>query len=174
MIKRKLAVVGLGYVGLPVAVEFGKGQEVIGFDINENRIDGLNNGVDITNEVADEDLKASSINFTSDPADLKQADFIIMAVPTPITENKQPDLTPLLKASETVGSNLSKGTIVVYESTVYPGATEEDCVPVLEKVSGMTCGEDFFVGYSPERINPGDKVHTFKTITKVVSGQNQE
>ncbi|MFD0952280.1 nucleotide sugar dehydrogenase [Virgibacillus natechei] len=172
--KRKIAVVGLGYVGLPVAVEFGKEQEVIGFDINQNRIDGLNNGIDITNEVTEEDLKATSITFTADPSDLKQADFIIVAVPTPITENKQPDLTPLLKASETVGSNIAKGTIVVYESTVYPGATEDDCVPVLEKVSGMTCGEDFYVGYSPERINPGDKVHTFKTITKVVSGQNEE
>src|SRR5699024_9264442 len=174
MMERKIAVVGLGYVGLPVAVEFGKEQEVIGFDINQNRIDGLNNGIDITNEVEEGDLKAASITFTADASDLKQADFIIVAVPTPITENNQPDLTPLLKASETVGSNISKGTIVVYESTVYPGATEDDCVPVLEKVSGMKCGEDFFVGYSPERINPGDKVHTFKTITKVVSGQNEE
>lgn len=174
MTERKIAVVGLGYVGLPVAVEFGKKQEIIGFDINEKRIETLKNGVDTTNEVTEEDLKATSINFTSEPKKLKQADFIIVAVPTPITENKQPDLTPLLKASETVGSNLSKGTIVVYESTVYPGATEEDCVPVLEKVSGMKSGEDFFVGYSPERINPGDKVHTFRTITKVVSGQNDE
>ncbi|WP_318246769.1 nucleotide sugar dehydrogenase [Bacillus norwichensis] len=171
---RKIAVVGLGYVGLPVAVEFGKKQEIIGFDINENRIETLKSGVDTTNEVTEADLHDASINFTSNPENLRQADFIIIAVPTPITEDKQPDLTPLLKASETVGSYLSKGTIVVYESTVYPGATEEDCVPVLEKVSGMTCGEDFFVGYSPERINPGDKVHTFKTITKVVSGQNKE
>lgn len=174
MIERKIAVVGLGYVGLPVAVEFGKKQEIIGFDINENRIKTLIDGVDYTKEVTEEDLKTSSIKFTSDPALLKKADFIIVAVPTPITENKQPDLTPLLKASETVANNLSKGTIIVYESTVYPGATEDDCVPVLEKVSGMKCGEDFFVGYSPERINPGDKVHTFKTITKVVSGQNKE
>lgn len=174
MTERKIAVVGLGYVGLPVAVEFGKVQEVIGFDIDQNRIDGLKNGIDMTNEVTEEDLKATSITFTAEPSDLKQADFIIVAVPTPITENKQPDLTPLLKASETVGSNISKGTIVIYESTVYPGATEGDCVPVLERLSDMKCGEDFFVGYSPERINPGDKVNTFKTITKVVSGQNEE
>lgn len=172
--KRNIAVVGLGYVGLPVAVEFGKEQEIIGFDINQTRIDSLIEGIDITNEVADEDLQAASITFTTDPTLLKQADFIIVAVPTPITENKQPDLTPLLKASESVGSNLKEGAIVVYESTVYPGATEEDCVPVLEKASGMKSGEDFFVGYSPERINPGDKVHTFKTITKVVAGQNDE
>src|SRR5699024_9397673 len=174
MIERKIAVVGLGYVGLPVAVEFGKEREVIGFDINQNRIDGLNNGIDITNEVTEEDLKAASITFTADPSDLKQADFIIVAVLTPITENKQPDLTPLLKASETVGRNITKGTIIVYEYTVYRVAREDDDETVLEKVSGMRCGEDFFVGYSPERINPGDKVHTFKTITKVVSGQNEE
>src|SRR5699024_4378637 len=170
MKERKLAVVGLGYVGLPVAVEFGKKQDVIGFDINQNRIDGLNNGIDITNEVTDKDLKDASITYTANPSDLRKANFIIVAVPTPITENKQPDLTPLLKASKTVGSNITEGTIVVYESTVYPGATEDECVPVLEKTSGMRCGQDFFVGYSPERINPGDKVHTFKTITKVVSG----
>src|SRR5690625_3063310 len=148
MIERKIAVVGLGYVGLPVAVEFGKKQEIIGFDINENRIKTLIDGVDYTNEVTEEDLKETMINFTSDPTMLKQADFIIVAVPTPITENKQPDLTPLLKASETVANNISNGAIIVYESTVYPGATEGDCVPVLEKVSGMRCGEDFFIGYS--------------------------
>lgn len=174
MIERKIAVVGLGYVGLPVAVEFGKKQEIIGFDINENRIKTLIDGVDYTNEVTQADLKEAVINFTSDPSLLQQADFIIVAVPTPITENKQPDLKPLLKASETVANNLSKGTIVVYESTVYPGATEEDCVPVLEEISGLKCGVDFFVGYSPERINPGDKENTFTTITKVVSGQNEE
>src|SRR5699024_2801857 len=174
MTNRKIAVVGLGYVGLPVAVEFGKKQDVIGFDISEKRIEELISGTDTTNEVTDEDLAEASIEFTSNPASLKKADFIIVAVPTPINENKQPDLTPLLKASETVGSNLSKRTIIVYESTVYPGATEQDCVPVLEKASGMIRGKDFFVGYSPERINPGDKVHTFKTITKVVSGENEE
>ena len=174
MTNRKIAVVGLGYVGLPVAVEFGKKQNIIGFDISEKRIKELINGTDITNEVTDEDLAQTSIEYTADPSALKKADFIIVAVPTPINENKQPDLTPLLKASETVGNNLSKGTIVVYESTVYPGATEQDCVPVLEKTSGMIRGEDFFVGYSPERINPGDKIHTFRTITKVVSGENKE
>lgn len=172
--ERKVAVVGLGYVGLPVAVAFGKKQDVIGFDINSNRIESLKKGVDVTNEVESEDLQESSIYFTTDPADLRKADFIIVSVPTPINENKQPDLTPLLKASETIGKNINEGTIVVYESTVYPGATEEDCVPVLEDFSGMKCGADFFVGYSPERINPGDKQNTFTTIKKVVSGQNEE
>lgn len=171
---RKIAVVGLGYVGLPVAVAFGKQQQVVGFDINETRINELKNGYDRTNEVNDEDLKKSNIKFTNEPEELSKADFIIVAVPTPINKNNQPDLTPLIKASETVGKALTKDTIVVYESTVYPGATEEDCVPVLEKFSGLTSGKDFFVGYSPERINPGDKVHTFETITKVVSGQTPE
>ncbi|MDG0837079.1 nucleotide sugar dehydrogenase [Staphylococcus equorum] len=171
---RKIAVVGLGYVGLPVAVAFGKQQEVVGFDINETRINELKNGYDRTNEVNDEDLKKSNIKFTNQPEKLSKVDFIIVAVPTPINKNNQPDLTPLIKASETVGKALTKNTIVVYESTVYPGATEEDCVPVLEKFSGLTNGKDFFVGYSPERINPGDKVHTFETITKVVSGQTPE
>ncbi|RIO03588.1 nucleotide sugar dehydrogenase [Mammaliicoccus sciuri] len=172
--KRKIAVVGLGYVGLPVAVAFGKQQQVIGFDINEQRINELIGGYDRTNEVLDEDLKKSDIKFTNQIEDLSKADFIIVAVPTPINKNNQPDLTPLIKASETVGKALTKDTIVVYESTVYPGATEEDCVPVLEKFSSLKNGEDFFVGYSPERINPGDKVHTFETITKVVSGQTPE
>ncbi|WP_239733067.1 nucleotide sugar dehydrogenase [Mammaliicoccus sp. E-M26] len=172
--KRKVAVVGLGYVGLPVAVAFGKHQQVIGFDINEQRINELMGGYDRTNEVLDEDLKESDIKFTNQIEDLSKADFIIVAVPTPINKNNQPDLTPLIKASETVGKALMKDTIVVYESTVYPGATEEDCVPVLEKFSNLVNGKDFFVGYSPERINPGDKVHTFETITKVVSGQTPE
>ncbi|HBV04397.1 MAG TPA: nucleotide sugar dehydrogenase [Staphylococcus sp.] len=171
---RKIAVVGLGYVGLPVAVAFGKQQKVVGFDINKTRINELKNGYDRTNEVNDEDLKKSNIKFTNEPEELSKADFIIVAVPTPINKNNQPDLTPLIKASETVGKALTEDTIVVYESTVYPGATEEDCVPVLEKFSGLTNGSDFFVGYSPERINPGDKVHTFETITKVVSGQTPE
>ncbi|MEB7768273.1 nucleotide sugar dehydrogenase [Mammaliicoccus sciuri] len=172
--KRKIAVVGLGYVGLPVAVAFGKKQEVVGFDINETRIKELINGYDRTNEVTDENLKLANISFTNQIDELSKADFIIVAVPTPINKNNQPDLTPLIKASETVGKALTKDTIVVYESTVYPGATEEDCVPVLEKFSGLENGKDFFVGYSPERINPGDKVHTFETITKVVSGQTTE
>ncbi|MCJ0971245.1 nucleotide sugar dehydrogenase [Mammaliicoccus sciuri] len=171
---RKIAVVGLGYVGLPVAVAFGKQQEVVGFDINEKRINELKSGYDRTNEVLDEDLAKSNIKFTNQIEDLSKADFIIVAVPTPINKNNQPDLTPLIKASETVGKALTKDTIVVYESTVYPGATEEDCVPVLEKFSNLKNGKDFFVGYSPERINPGDKVHTFETITKVVSGQTPE
>ncbi len=171
---RKIAVVGLGYVGLPVAVEFGKKHRVIGFDINQKRIDTLINGYDFTNEVTNEDLLAADIEFTTGASALKESDFIIIAVPTPINENKQPDLTPLVKASETVGANISKGSIIVYESTVYPGTTEEVCIPVLEKMSGLKAGVDFFVGYSPERINPGDKEHTFKTIKKVVSGQTQE
>lgn len=171
---RKIAVVGLGYVGLPVAVSFGKQHEVIGFDIKYDRIKELQNDYDRTNEVEDKDLKESNVRYTSDKNELEKADFIIIAVPTPINKHKQPDLTPLLKASETVGSVLSEGSIIVYESTVYPGATEDDCVPVLEKHSGLKSGEDFFVGYSPERINPGDKKHTFETITKVVSGQTPE
>ncbi|WP_278249942.1 nucleotide sugar dehydrogenase [Staphylococcus nepalensis] len=172
--KRNIAVVGLGYVGLPVAVTFGNKHKIIGFDINETRIKELNNNYDRTNEVTEVKLKQANIEYTSNANDLKQADFIIVAVPTPIDKHNKPDLTPLLKASETVGKVMTSNTIVVYESTVYPGATEEDCVPILEKFSNLSCGQDFFVGYSPERINPGDKVHTFETITKVVSGQTPE
>lgn len=171
---RKISVVGLGYVGLPVAVAFGQSQQPVGFDINRARIDELKAGHDNTLEVEDEDLKAANILFTADPEDLRKADFHIVAVPTPIDAAKRPDLTPVIRASETVGKILEKGDIVVFESTVYPGATEEDCVPVLEKFSGLKSGEDFFVGYSPERINPGDKEHTFTKITKVVSGQTPE
>ena len=171
---RKISVVGLGYVGLPVAVAFGQSEQSIGFDINQARIDELKGGHDSTLEVEDEDLKAADILFTANPEDLRKADFHIVAVPTPIDNAKRPDLTPVIKASETVGNILEKGDIVVFESTVYPGATEEDCVPVLEKHSGLKAGEDFFVGYSPERINPGDKEHTFTKITKVVSGQTPE
>lgn len=170
----KIAVVGLGYVGLPVAVSFGMKSEVIGFDINKNRIRELKQSYDYTNEVDSKRLAKSNIHFTSEIEDLRSADFIIVAVPTPINKNNQPDLTPLLSASKTVGATLNQGDIVVYESTVYPGATMEDCVPVLEKTSGFINGEDFFVGYSPERINPGDKVHKLETITKVVSGQTPE
>ncbi|MYL40666.1 nucleotide sugar dehydrogenase [Virgibacillus salexigens] len=172
--EQRVAVVGLGYVGLPLAVEFGKKQNIIGFDINPQRIEELKQGYDRTNEVDVKDLEEAAVEFTSSSSDISKANFIIVAVPTPITDNKQPDLIPLVKASQTIGENLTKGTIVVYESTVYPGATEEECAPVLEKASGLKCGEDFFVGYSPERINPGDKEHTFTTITKVVSGQNNE
>ena len=171
---RKVSVVGLGYVGLPVAVAFGKQEQTIGFDINAARVTELKGGHDSTMEVEDADLRATNILFTSDPTALKQADFHIVAVPTPIDNAKRPDMTPVLRASETIGKQLKKGDIVVYESTVYPGATEEDCVPVLERCSGLKCGVDFFVGYSPERINPGDKEHTFTKITKVVSGQTPE
>lgn len=171
---RNIAVVGLGYVGLPVAVSFGNKHKVIGFDINESRISELKNNYDRTNEVTTEKLEASNVEYTSDRDKLSESDFIIVAVPTPIDKHNKPNLTPLIKASETVGSALKKGSIIVYESTVYPGATEEACVPVLEKFSGLECGKDFFIGYSPERINPGDKEHTFETITKVVSGQTPE
>ena len=171
---RKISVVGLGYVGLPVAVAFGQSEQSIGFDINQTRIDELKAGHDNTLEVEDVDLKAADILFTANPEDLRKADFHIVAVPTPIDAAKRPDLTPVIKASETVGKILEVGDIVVFESTVYPGATEEDCVPVLEKFSGLKSGKDFFVGYSPERINPGDKEHTFTKITKVVSGQTPE
>lgn len=171
---RKIAVVGLGYVGLPVAVAFEKKNSVIGFDINPTRIKELKENHDRTNEVTTEDLKVSDVEFTDSIDTLSQADFIIVAVPTPINKHNQPDLTPLISASKTVGKALKKGTIVVFESTVYPGATEEECVPVLEENSGLKAGKDFFVGYSPERINPGDKEHTFETITKVVSGQTPE
>ena len=166
---RKISLVGLGYVGLPVAVEFGKTRQVIGFDINQARIAELKQGIERTNEVSAQDLAAADIVFTSDANDLKKADFHIIAVPTPVNKAKQPDLSLLINASKTVGKQLKKGDIVVYESTVYPGATEEECIPVLEKESGLQWRVDFNVGYSPERINPGDKVHTFKTIVKVVS-----
>ncbi|MCL7421305.1 MAG: nucleotide sugar dehydrogenase [Methylobacter sp.] len=174
MHNRKISVVGLGYVGLPVAVEFGKNQQVIGFDINSIRIEELKQGIERTNEVDAQDLAKADILYTCNAEDLKKADFHIIAVPTPVNKAKQPDLRPVIKASRTVGKQLKKGDIVVYESTVYPGATEEDCIPVLEQESGLTWGVDFNVGYSPERINPGDKVHTFKTISKVVSGDTPE
>lgn len=167
---RRISVVGLGYVGLPVAVEFGKTRQVIGFDINSIRIDELKQGVERTNEVEAHDLAATNILYTCDANDLLKADFHIIAVPTPVNNAKQPDLSPVINASRAVGKQLKKGDIVVYESTVYPGATEEECIPVLEQESGLKWCVDFNVGYSPERINPGDKVHTFKTITKVVSG----
>ncbi|GGE34886.1 UDP-N-acetyl-D-galactosamine dehydrogenase [Agaricicola taiwanensis] len=170
---RTLAVIGLGYVGLPVAVAFGRaGNQVIGFDIDPGRIGELQAGVDRTREVDHSDLSHPSLTFTSDEADLAHANFFIVTVPTPIDEARRPDLSIVRAASRTVGRQLKKGDIVVYESTVYPGATEEDCVPVLEDASGLTCGRDFTVGYSPERINPGDKAHRFETITKVVAGQD--
>lgn len=171
---RKISVVGLGYVGLPVAVEFGKYQQVIGFDISSLRIDELKQGIERTNEVEAKDLASADVIYTCDANDLRLADFHIIAVPTPVNNAKQPDLSPVISASRTVGQQLKKGDIVVYESTVYPGATEEDCIPVLEQESGLVCGADFNVGYSPERINPGDKLHTFKTIKKVVSGDSSK
>jgi UDP-N-acetyl-D-galactosamine dehydrogenase len=173
-IKRIVSVVGLGYVGLPVAVAFGKMQRTIGFDINAQRIAELRAGHDRTGEVCDAELVSADIQYTDRIEDLRLADFHIVAVPTPVDDAHQPDLTPVFKASETVGKALKKGDIVVYESTVYPGVTEEECVPILERVSGLKCGIDFKVGYSPERINPGDKEHTFTRILKVVSGQDDE
>ncbi|WP_139491601.1 nucleotide sugar dehydrogenase [Brevibacillus dissolubilis] len=169
---RTIGVVGLGYVGLPVAVAFGEKHQIVGFDINEHRIDTLKQHIDYTGELSAEELAKASIEYTSNPERLGDCDFIIVAVPTPIDEAKNPDMTALRKASETVGKVLKPGTIVVYESTVYPGATEEVCLPILEKFSGLVGGQDFFIGYSPERINPGDKEHTFTKITKVVSGQD--
>jgi UDP-N-acetyl-D-glucosamine/UDP-N-acetyl-D-galactosamine dehydrogenase len=170
---RKLAVIGLGYVGLPVAVAFGRqGTCVIGFDIDATRISELKSGCDRTREVEPHDLVHPTLRFTSDSAEIADADFFIVTVPTPIDQARRPDLTALLRASNTVGAALKKGDVVVYESTVYPGATEEDCVPILEQASGLAAGRDFTVGYSPERINPGDKAHRFETIKKVVAGQD--
>jgi len=171
----KLAVIGLGYVGLPLAVEFAKQRQVLGFDINQARIDALRAGHDSTLEVSDEEMReAKGLRYSSDPQDLAACNVFIVTVPTPIDEHKRPDLTPLIKASETIGKVLKKGDIVIYESTVYPGATEEDCVPVLEKFSGLKFNEDFYAGYSPERINPGDKEHRVSTIKKVTSGSTPE
>ncbi len=171
---RKISVTGLGYVGLPVAVAFGKHNLTIGYDINLKRIKELKKGFDATGEMTPEQLKNSDILFTDNLYDLKSADFHIIAVPTPIDQAKKPDMSPLFKASEGIGKILKKGDIVVYESTVYPGATEEDCVPILEKHSNLKNGSDFTVGYSPERINPGDKKHTFDKIKKIVSGQDSK
>lgn len=171
----KIGIIGLGYVGLPLAVEFGKIVDVIGFDINQARIDELKKGIDRTLEVDKDELtSAKRLMFSSDLVDLKQANFFIVTVPTPVDEYKTPDLTPLIRASETVGRVLKKGDIVIYESTVYPGCTEEDCVPVLEKFSGLKFNRDFFCGYSPERINPGDKLHRLPDIKKVTSGSTPD
>lgn len=172
---KKIAVIGLGYVGLPLAVEFGKIRPVMGFDINAGRIDALRAGRDSTLEVsAEEFAEAGQLMFTNDAADLTDASIYIVTVPTPIDAHKRPDLTPLIRASETLGRVLKRGDIVIYESTVYPGATEEDCVPVLERVSGLKFNVDFFAGYSPERINPGDKTHRLPDIRKVTSGSTPE
>lgn len=170
----KLSVIGLGYVGLPIAVAFARKLDVIGFDINSEKVELFKKGIDITKEVGDEALKATTAVFTSDESLLRQAKFHIIAVPTPVREDHTPDLIPVTKACEIVGRNLVSGSIVVLESTVYPGVTEEICMPILEKESGLKCGVDFKIGYSPERINPGDKVHRLETIIKVVSGMDEE
>jgi len=172
--KEKISLVGLGYVGMPIAVAFAKKVDVIGFDLNKNKIEQYKNGVDPTNEVGDDAIKQTTVDFTSDETKLREAKFHIVAVPTPINSDKTPDLTPVVGASTIVGRNLTEGSIVVFESTVYPGVTEEVCIPILEKESGLKCGIDFKVGYSPERINPGDKVHTLQKIMKIVSGMDNE
>ncbi|MBQ7203725.1 MAG: nucleotide sugar dehydrogenase [Eubacterium sp.] len=177
IIKREenISLVGLGYVGMPIAIEFAKrGVNVIGFDLNAKKIETYKSGIDPTNEVGDQAIKETSVMFTSDESDLRKASFHIVAVPTPVNDDHTPDLTPVEGASEIVGRNLTKGSIVVFESTVYPGVTEDVCVPILERESGLKCGVDFKVGYSPERINPGDKVHRLNTITKIVSGMDEE
>ena len=171
--EEKLALVGLGYVGMPIAVEFAKHIHVIGFDINEKRIEEYRNGIDSTNEVG-EAIKNTTVEFTADPTKLSEAKFLIVAVPTPVKEDNSPDLRPVEGASKTIGQNLSPGSIVVFESTVYPGVTEDICVPIIEKESGLKCGVDWKIGYSPERINPGDRVHTLTNIKKVVSGMDEE
>ncbi len=172
--EEKLALVGLGYVGMPIAVEFAKHVKVIGFNHNERRIQQYKNGVDPTNEVGNEVISTTTVDFTSDEKRLSEAKFIIVAVPTPVRSDNNPDLRPLENASRIVGRNMVPGTIVVYESTVYPGVTEDVCIPILESESGLRCGVDFKVGYSPERINPGDRVHTLPNIRKIVSGMDEE
>lgn len=172
--KEKISLVGLGYVGMPIAVAFSKKVDVIGFDVNEAKINLYKNGIDPTNEVGNEAIKNCTVEFTCDETKLKEAKFHIVAVPTPVRDDHTPDLSPVEGASHIVGRNLTKGSIVVYESTVYPGVTEEICIPILEEESGLKCGVDFKVGYSPERINPGDKVHRLETITKIVSGMDEE
>jgi len=171
----KIAIIGLGYVGLPLAVEFGKKRKTLGFEINQSRVDELQSGEDSTLECSPEELKeATHLSYTTDTEQLKNCNVFIVTVPTPINEHKQPDLTPLEKASEMLGGVIKQGDIVIYESTVYPGCSEEVCVPILEKVSGLTFNEDFYIGYSPERINPGDKEHRLPTIKKVTSGSTPE
>jgi len=172
--KEKIALIGLGYVGMPIAVAFSKKLDVIGFDVNERKINLYRDGIDPTNEVGNDNIKKCTVDFTSDESRLKEAKFYIVAVPTPVNTDHTPDLAPVESASRVLGRNLTKGSIVVYESTVYPGVTENICVPILEKESGLKCGVDFKVGYSPERINPGDKVHRLENIRKIVSGMDNE
>ena len=172
--KEKLSLVGLGYVGMPIAVAFARKIKVVGFDLNEKKIELYKNGIDPTNEVGNDVIKNTTVEFTADPAKLKEAKFHIVAVPTPVNDDHTPDLSPVEGASRLLGQNLTKGSVIVFESTVYPGVTEDVCVPILEKESGLKCGVDFKIGYSPERINPGDKVHRLETITKIVSGMDEE
>jgi len=172
--REKLSLVGLGYVGMPIAVAFAKKINVIGFDLNAAKIDLYKNGIDPTGEVGNDAIKETKVDFTVDPARLREAKFHIVAVPTPVNDDHTPDLTPVEGASRLLGRNLTPGSVVVFESTVYPGVTEEVCVPIIEKESGLKCGVDFKIGYSPERINPGDKVHRLETITKIVSGMDEE
>ena len=172
--EEKISIIGLGYVGMPIAVAFAKKVDVIGFDISKEKIELYKSGIDPTKEVGDEAIKETTVEFTADESKLKEAKFHIVAVPTPVNADHTPDLRPVESASRTVGRNLTKGSIVVFESTVYPGVTEETCIPILEKESGLKCGVDFKVGYSPERINPGDKVHRLETIVKVVAGMDEE
>ncbi len=172
--KEKLSLVGLGYVGMPIAVAFAKKISVIGFDLNAKKIEMYRSGIDPTREVGDKAIRESKVDFTSDETRLREARFHIVAVPTPVNEDHTPDLSPVESASRILGRNLTKGSVVVFESTVYPGVTEDVCVPILEKESGLKCGTDFKIGYSPERINPGDKVHRLETITKIVSGMDEE
>ncbi|MEH7495088.1 nucleotide sugar dehydrogenase [Neobacillus niacini] len=172
--EEKVSLIGLGYVGMPIAVSFAKKVDVIGFDVNKEKIELYKKGIDPTKEVGNEVIKNTAVDFTSDDKRLREAKFHIVAVPTPVKEDRTPDLTPIESASRTLGRNLTKGSIVVFESTVYPGVTEDICVPILEKESGLKCGIDFKVGYSPERINPGDQEHRLETITKVVSGMDKE
>ena len=172
--EEKISLVGLGYVGMPIAVAFSKKVKVVGFDLNAKKIELYKNGIDPTNEVGDDAIKSCTVEFTADESKLKEAKFHIVAVPTPVNDDHTPDLTPVEGASTIVGRNLTKGSIVVYESTVYPGVTEDICIPILEKESGLKCGVDFKIGYSPERINPGDKVHRLETIVKIVSGMDEE
>lgn len=172
--KTKLSLVGLGYVGMPIAVAFAKKIGVVGYDLNAKKIELYRNGIDPTNEVGNDAIKNTKVEFTSDPSRLREAKFHIVAVPTPVNADHTPDLSPVEGASEILGKNLTKGSVVVFESTVYPGVTEDVCVPILERESGLKCGVDFKIGYSPERINPGDKVHRLETITKIVSGMDEE
>ena len=172
--KEKLSLVGLGYVGMPIAVAFAKKINVIGYDLNKTKIQIYKNGIDPTHEVGDEAISRTTVEFTSDEAKLREAKFHIVAVPTPVNDDHTPDLSPVKGASVILGRNLTRGSVVVFESTVYPGVTEDVCIPILEHESGLKCGEDFKIGYSPERINPGDKVHRLETIKKIVSGMDEE